>query len=170
MGGRNQVPFIARWPGRIKPGSVSDEVICHVDLMATVAAILGVQIPDNAGEDSYNILPALLGQRLNAPLREATVHHSGKGHFAIHKGDWVLIDFPTGDDNREPEWFKRARGYQPHHQPGELFNLRLDPAQCRNLYAERPDKARELKDLLEKYKRDGRSTPVAAQKNDSGQR
>ncbi len=168
--GGHRVPFIACWQGRIKPGTVSDEVICHVDLMATVAAILGVKLPDNAGEDSDNILPALLGQRLDKPLREATVHHSGRGHFAIRKGDWVLIDFPTGDDNREPEWFKRESGYQPHHQPGELFNLRLDPAERRNLYAEHPDKVRELKDLLERYKRDGRSTPRAAQKNDGGQR
>jgi len=164
--GGHRVPFIARWPGKIQPGATSGETICHVDLMATVAALLDTKLPDNAGEDSYNIFPALLGRKLDKPIREATVHHSASGHLAIRKGDWVLIDFPTGDDNKEPEWFKKERGYQPHSQPGELYDLRQDLSERRNLYGERPDKVRELKELLEQYKREGRSTPGAPQKND----
>jgi arylsulfatase A len=66
--------------------------MCHVDFMATVAAILGERLPANAGEDSVNVLPVLLGEKLSAPVREATVHHSAQGKFAIRKGDWVLID------------------------------------------------------------------------------
>jgi hypothetical protein len=77
----------------------------------------------------------------------------------------VLIDYATGDDNREPDWFKRERGYTVHHQPGELFDLRQDLPERRNLYAERPETVRELKELLEKYKREGRSTPGKPQKN-----
>jgi arylsulfatase A-like enzyme len=124
--------MLACWPGKIRPGSISNEIVCHVDLMATVAAILGTKLPDNAGEDSYNILPALLGQPRDRPIREATVHHSCNGHFAIRKGPWVLIDYTTGGDNREPEWFRQER---------------------------------ELKELLEKYKREGRSTPGKPQKS-----
>ena len=60
--GGHRVPFLARWPGRIKPGSASTEVICQTDLLATVAAIVGDRVPPDAGEDSYNILPALLGE------------------------------------------------------------------------------------------------------------
>jgi len=164
--GGHRVPFIARWPGRIQPGHSSSETICHVDLMATVAAMLGVRLPENAGEDSYNILPALLGEKLDGPIREATVHHSAKGHFAIRKGNWVLIDWKTGDDNKEPDWFRKERGYEPHNQPCELYDLRQDMAERRNLCAEQPQKAAELRELLEKYKRDGRSTPGAPQKND----
>jgi arylsulfatase A len=170
--GGHRVPFIARWPGQIKPGSVSDETIAHVDFMATVATILNVKLPDTAAEDSCNILPALLGQKLDQPIREATIHHSGSGQFAIRKGDWVLIDAPTGDDNGgptrrgEPEWLKKERGYETHSQAGELFDLRQDLAERRNLYTERSEKVRELKELLEKYKRDGRSTPGAPQQND----
>jgi arylsulfatase A-like enzyme len=133
-----------------------------VDLLATVAGLLGVKLPENAGEDSYNILPALLGQNRDQPIREATVHHAASGRFAIRKGDWVLIDGPSGDDNGprgEPAWFKKKRSYQPHALPGELYNLGQDLAQRRNLYAEHPDKVRELKGLLEKYQRAGRSTP-----------
>ena len=165
----HRVPFIARWPGQIKAGAVSDETMCHVDFMATVAALLGAKLPDHAAEDSVNVLPVLLGEKRSAPAREATVHHSAQGKFALRKGDWVFIDAPTGDDNGprgEPQWLKAERNYTPHDQPGELFNLREDPAQRHNRYAEKPQLVRELKALLEKYKTEGRSTPGAAQKND----
>jgi arylsulfatase A-like enzyme len=167
--GGHRVPFIARWPGKIPAGTECHETICHVDLMATLAAYFDVKLPPTAGEDSWNILPALLGKKLDGPIREATVHHGGSGKFAIRKGFWVLIDTPTGDDNGkggEPEWFKKAHGVEPHKQTGELFNLYNDPGQRRNLYAENPEKVQKLKDLLEKYKRDGRSTPGPVQRND----
>ncbi|MBL8872946.1 MAG: arylsulfatase [Planctomycetaceae bacterium] len=167
--GGHRVPFIARWPGKIEAGTVSGEVMCHVDFMATTATIVGAKLPDNAAEDSVNVLPVLLGEKLATPVREATVHHSAQGKFAIRKGDWVLIDAPTGDDNGargEPNWLKEKRGYTPHPFPGELYNLKEDLAQRTNLYAEKPDVVSDLKTLLEKYKQQGRSTPGTAQSND----
>jgi arylsulfatase A-like enzyme len=160
--GGHRVPFLARWPGRIPAGKSSDETICHVDLMATCAALLGTKLPPSAGVDSYDILPALAGEKLDRPIREATVLHSGGGKFAIRQGEWVLIDAASGDDNRargEPEWFKRERGYAPNRFPGELYNLHEDLAQRRNLYGEKPEVIQRLKALLEKYKAEGRSTP-----------
>jgi arylsulfatase A-like enzyme len=168
--GGHRVPFLARWPGTIAAGSVSDQTIAHVDFMATVAAILGTTLPDNAGEDSVSIFPVLLGVAASAPVREATVHHSASGQFAIRQGDWVLIDAPSGDDNRkrgEPDWLKKERGYTANDLPGELFDLREDLSQRRNLYFERPEVVRRLKQLLEKYKRDGRSTPGTPQQNEA---
>ena len=167
--GGHRVPFLARWPGKIAPGTVSNETICHVDLMATVAAIVGTKLPANAGEDSVSLLPLLQGEKLNRPLREATVHHAASGKFAIRKGEWVLIDAPSGDDNNakgEPQWLKDERGYTRHTLPGELFNVRDDVGERRNQLAEHPEIARELKALLEKYRREGRSTAGPAQKND----
>ncbi|GAJ20287.1 unnamed protein product, partial [marine sediment metagenome] len=73
-------------PGNIPAGTTSDEIICLTDLLGTCAAIVGAKLPDNAGEDSYNILPALLGQNLNKPVREAIVHHSGSSIFSIRRG------------------------------------------------------------------------------------
>jgi len=163
--GGHRVPFIARWPGRIPTNAVSTETICHVDLMATCAALLGKRLPAEAGEDSYNILPALLGERLDAPIRTATILHSGSGKLAIRRGDWVLIDAPTGDDNGrsgEPEWLKQERGYKPNTFPGELYNLRSDLAQRKNLYGEKPNMVKRLKALLEGYKSSGRSAPMTA--------
>ena len=168
--GGHRVPFVARWPGKIKTGTTCDETVCHVDLMATLAALLEVKLPADAGVDSMNILPALLGDKLAAPLREATVHHSAQGTFAIRRGDWVLILAPTGDDNAkkgEPDWFRKDRGYTAHTEPGELFNLSKDPTQQDNRYAAEPDKVKELVALMERYVSDGRSTPGPKQKNDA---
>ena len=160
--GGHRVPFLARWPGKIAAGATCDETICLTDLMATAAAVAGRQLPApqgqaGAAEDSANILPALLGKPLDKPIREATVHHSCKGRFAIRQGDWVYIDFPTGDDNKEPEWRRRQLGVQGHNEPCELFNLADDPTQRHNLAAKNPAKVESLKALLAKYKADGRS-------------
>ena len=87
--GGHRVPFIVRWPDRVKTGSRSDQTICLTDLMATCADILGTKLPDNAGEDSVSILPALLGKD-QAPLHDAVVHHSIRGSFAIRQGHWKL--------------------------------------------------------------------------------
>jgi acetyl esterase/lipase len=160
--GGHRVPFLARWPGRIPTNTVSDETICHVDLMATSAALLKKNLPVDAGEDSYNILPVLLGEKRDASIRSATILHSASGKFAIRKGDWVLVDAATGDDNGkkgEPDWLKKERGYQKNTLPGELYNLREDPAQQRNLYGEKPELVKQLKALLDKYKTSGRSAP-----------
>ena len=167
--GGHRVPFIARWPEKIGAGSTCDETVCHVDLMATLAALLKVKMPTDAGVDSVNVLPALLGEKRNTSLREATVLHSGQGKFAIRRGDWVLILAPTGDDNRkqgEPPWFRKDRGYAPHTEAGELFDLAKDPAQKKNLYATETAKVNELATLVERYVTEGRSTPGPKQKND----
>ncbi|MBB6048821.1 sulfatase family protein [Armatimonas rosea] len=155
--GGHRVPFIARWPGKIRPGSECKETICHVDLLATVAGILGTKLPLNAGEDSVDLLPALQGKpgkRRTIP----TVHQAASGKFAIRKGDWVFIDAPSGNDNGkgEPE---ALRPSPPHNLPGELFSLKDDPAERTNRYAERPELVRELKALLERAKSEGRTAP-----------
>ena len=127
------------------------------------------ELPADAGVDSVNVLPALLGGERRVPLREATVHHSAQGKFAIRKGNWVLILAPTGDDNGkkgEPDWLRKDRGYEPHAESGELYDLATDPSQKRNRYAAEPEKVKELAALLERYVVEGRSTPGPKQKND----
>lgn len=168
--GGHRVPFLARWPGRIPAGAVSDETICHVDFMATVAALLGATLPPDAAVDSFNLLPVLRGEKLTQPVREATVHHGISGRLAIRSGGWVLIEKGTGEENRgaaaEPAWRKEARGYPADTAEGQLFNLVADPQQKQNLYSAEPDRVRELTSLLEKYRAQGRSTPGPAQPND----
>lgn len=163
--GGHRVPYIARWPGRIPSGSTCDETICHVDFMATAAAIVGSPLPSDAAEDSYDVSPALLGETLEKPIREATILHSASGKFVVRRGNWVLILAETGDDNGgpekrgEPEWLKEERGYTPNEQKGELYDLSEDLAQKTNQYGERSEIVAELSNLLNQYKASGRSTP-----------
>lgn len=153
--GGHRIPFIARWPGRIKPNTTSDETISLVDFIVTVAAILGEKLPENVGEDSYNILPALLGQKLSNPIREATVHHSGDGMFAIRQGKWKLILGRGSGGFSKPQRIK-PEGSEPK---GQLYNLEEDISETINLYNQRPNIVRELETLLDKYKKQGRSAP-----------
>jgi arylsulfatase A-like enzyme len=163
--GGHRVPFLARWPGHVPAGVSSAQTICHVDVLATAAALMGVKLPPNAGEDSYNILPVLLGKQQKRPVREATILHGLRTNFAIRQHDWVLIDAPSGDGNitrehlGEPEWFKERRGYVGNKFSGELYDLRTDLSERRNLYGEKPRVVHRLKALLDKYKARGRSTP-----------
>lgn len=88
--GGHRVPFFARWPGVVPAGATSHETICHVDFLATFASLVGEKLPKNAGEDSYDLTPALRGEKRAQPIREAMVLHSLRGVFGIRQGDWML--------------------------------------------------------------------------------
>ena len=154
--GGHRIPFLARWPGRIQAGTTCGETICLTDLMGTMAEIAGYPLPNNAGEDSYSIVPALTGQRLAGPIREATVHHSILGHFSIRKGEWKLNIGRGSGGFSEPIEYKP----KPGEPEGELFDLAEDPSEKRNLYQERPEIVKSLTALLEKYQRQGYSRPM----------
>jgi arylsulfatase A-like enzyme len=108
-------------------------------------------LPANAGEDSYNILPALLGEKRGRPLREAVVHHSASGAFAIRQGEWKLLELRgTGDG---------APSKDTSLPPGQLYNIAADPAEENNVYERHPDVVKRLSALLDRYQSEGRSTP-----------
>lgn len=156
--GGHRVPTFVHWPDGIKAGSISDEAVCLTDFMPTFADITGAKLSKDAAEDGTSILSVLKGATFKTPLREGTVHHSLKGEFAIRVGDWVFIDALNGNDrDNEPEWYAEARGYIAHGQPGEFYNLSVDPEQKKNVYAEHPEKVEQMKALLEKYKTEERS-------------
>ncbi len=164
--GGHRVPFIASWPGRIKEGSSSDETICTVDFMATAADLLGARLPSTAAEDSYSIVPALTQERLESPIREATVMHSSDGRFAIRKGDWKLILWAGSGGWAYPATEEDMKGL-PKFQ---LYNLKKDPSEKSNFESRNPKRVNELKALLEKYIVEGRSTSGTPQKNDGPER
>ncbi len=161
--GGHRVPFIARWPGRIAAGSRSDQLICLTDLLATCAELLGTALPPDAGEDSVSFLPALLGQD-RTPLREAVVHHSINGRFALRQGPWKLALCPASGGWSKPGDAEASRAGAPAVQ---LYRLDADPGETNNLHASHPDVVRRLTALLERYVADGRSTPGARQRNDA---
>ncbi|MAE65168.1 MAG: arylsulfatase [Phycisphaeraceae bacterium] len=149
--GGHRVPMLASWPGVIAAGSRCDRLVGLGDLMATCAEAVGAEMPPGAAEDSESMLPLLRGAARGA--RDFAIHHSAQGKFVVRRGDWVLIDAPTGDERGETDWFKAHRGYLPHDLPGELYNLRDDLAERRNLHAERPDIVAELAAILQREKR-----------------
>ena len=163
--GGHRVPFIVQWKGEINPGSVSDQVICTTDLMATLAEITAFKLADNEGEDSVSLLPVLLNPEREDPIREATVHHSINGSFALRKGDWKLILTPDsgGWSNPKPE-NTEATDRLPKFQ---LYNIQLDPGETQNVVSAHPEIVTELKELLAGYIKNGRSTPGVPQKNDN---
>ena len=107
--GGHRIPFIVRWPGRIRAGGTSQELICLTDVLATVAGIVHAPLPRDAAEDSVNLLPVLLGRTLRAPIREAIVHHSGDGTFGIRQGTWKLALGLGSHGFSEPERSRRPR-------------------------------------------------------------
>lgn len=162
--GGHRIPCIVRWPAKLKPHKVK-QTICLNDFMATFSAITGYQLKDNEGEDSYNILPLLLNVKPQKIIREATVHHSINGNFTIRKGEWKLLLSPGSGGWSYPRPGKddQVIATLPLVQ---LYNLKSDPGEIKNLYAENPAIVSELKALFTKYIKNGRSTPGTSQKND----
>jgi arylsulfatase A-like enzyme len=151
----HRVPFLARWPGKIPAGSITNELACLTDLLATVAEIVGVSLPVNAGEDSYSLLPALLGEKPD-PIREAVVHHSYDGMFSIRQGEWKLILGHGSGGFSQP----RRIETQPGDVEGQLYNLGRDPNEENDVYDAHPEIVARLAALLEKYKDHGHSRPL----------
>jgi arylsulfatase A-like enzyme len=174
--GGHRVPFLARWPKKIKEGSRSDELICLVDFMATAAAITGVGLPRDAAPDSFNILPALLGDASRKPVRGAAVIlASVSGMMAVREGDWLLVlgrgsggattDYAKHYGMRLEELGRTTTGWKvkgmgepdPSLPRGQLYNLAKDRGQAVNVYTDHPDIVQRLTDVLVDYRARGRS-------------
>jgi len=161
--GGHRVPFIARWPGKIRADSTAAQTICLTDLLATTAAITEFKLPNHAGEDSFNFLPTLLGSK--EPVREYTLHQTNSLALAIRQGDWKYLDHQgSGGNNynRSGEWGMQqfALPELAPDAPGQLYNLKQDPGESRNLYYEHPDIVEKLKQQLQSFVKNGRSAPI----------
>ena len=158
--GGHRVPFLARWPGVIEPGRTTNQTICLTDLMATCATIAGAALADDAGEDSVDLVPMLDGTHDGShPIRgdAAVVHASINSDLAIRDGRWKLVFCGGSGGWSLPE--DRVPESAPDRQ---LYDMQADPEEQHNLIAERPEVARRLEALLERYRDDGRSVPRRA--------
>jgi arylsulfatase A-like enzyme len=153
--GGHRIPFIARWPGQIAKGTTSSQLGCLTDLMATVASIVDFKLPRDAGEDSYNLLPAYKGES-SKPIRDAIVHHSVEGVFAIRQGSWKL-ELGLGSGGFSEPKYETPR---PGGPKGQLYNLERDPGETDNLWLDKPEVVKRLGALLEQYQRQGYSRPI----------
>lgn len=171
--GGHRVPFIVRWPGKVKPASESNLLASNVDLLATFAAILEHKLGPDDGPDSFNILPAILGDP-PAPIRDHLVYAPvAQKNVSIRKGDWVYVSAQgsggfgnglaelafTGEVNSDITAQGKNKTEAPRRQ---LYNLAEDPRQAVNVIDRHPDKARELSDLLTGIRSVSGSAPHAA--------
>jgi arylsulfatase A len=155
--GGQRVPFLARWPARVKAGAESGELIALTDLMATVAELLGQPLPKGAGEDSFSFLPALLGSKATQPKREFLIHDGYEGLFAVHEGPWKLIPAQGGGGNG---W--KPNQIDPKEPAGQLYHLTDDPEERTNVYEKHPDVVRRLSATLAAARR---GEPTAKRRN-----
>ncbi|RBP35647.1 arylsulfatase A-like enzyme [Roseimicrobium gellanilyticum] len=158
--GGHRVPLIVRWPGKVKPGTTSSQLTGLTDVMATVASVVGADLPNLAAEDSFNMLPAWLGTA-EGQIRPFLIQQAGGGArtLSIRRGDWKLMDHNGSGGNRYDASPELKPYYRPDHAPAALYNLAADPGETNNLFDTRPDIARELKAVLELSKSSGRSAP-----------
>lgn len=119
--GGHRVPFVVRWPSKVKPGK-TDQILCTTDLFATVADIIGEELSDDIAEDSYSFLPAMKVNSVSKP-RESIVHHSINGSFAYRKGDWKVCFCPGSGGWSAP----RPKSEGIENLPDvQLYNLKND--------------------------------------------
>ena len=150
----HRIPFLVRWPGYIRPGSVNKELGSLTDLMATVAAITGLPLPEHAAEDSFNLLPAFL-EKNNKPIRDSVILHSIEGVFAIRRGNWKLEQGLGSGGFSAPRTAEAA----PGGPKGQLYDLEADPGELHNLYQAKPDVVDSLATLLERFQQQGYTRP-----------
>ena len=158
--GGHRVPFLVRWPAKVKGGQTTTQLTCLTDFMATAAAITGAKLPEDAAEDSFSFLPALTGSG-EGIVRRSLVHHSIGGFFAIREGKWKLALCPGSGGWSEPRPGKEAKD-APAIQ---LFDLESDIGERRNVQADHKDIVSCLQMKLEEMVANGRSTPGAHQQN-----
>jgi arylsulfatase A-like enzyme len=150
----HRMPFIARWPGKVQPDSTSEQTICFTDLLATFASMLGVNLPREAGPDSFDLLPVLLGEQpVDRPLPRSLVMASGNGTMTIRLGRWKLITALGSGGFSQPRRIEPV----PDGPTGQLYDLQRDPAEQTNLFLEQPATVEWLRRQLERITSSPRS-------------
>ncbi|CAN5586012.1 arylsulfatase [soil metagenome] len=159
--GGHRVPMIIKWPGVTKAGVVCDALVSQIDFMATFASALGSNLPDNAAEDSHDLLPLLKGGVQS--VRSTHVHNTKANHYAIRDGNWLLVDARNGYVSGANAGWEKRHGYTSDDKsPVELYDLSTVLGQKTNLAAKYPDRVAELQALLKKIREQGHSAPRLA--------
>lgn len=147
--GGHRMPFVVRWPNRVESKSTSTQTICFTDIFRTLAEITGSAIPQGQAPDSVSFLSSLIGQQSKkSRLRNSLVLSAGARHMMVRAGDWKLITGPgSGGFSGGPK--KPGPGIPK----GQLYHLKVDLGETKNLYEKMPEKVEELLALLENEKR-----------------
>ncbi|MBC7350747.1 MAG: arylsulfatase [Thermogutta sp.] len=185
--GGHRVPFIARWPGKIPAGTVSHQLICLVDMLATFAALTGQELSEAQLGDSVNILPALRGDP-GLPLRDRLlVAPFRPTHLSVRQGKWMYIPAQGagGFSGNKPGMHTfagpAAASFTGHRNsdiengkikkdapPAQLYDLEKDVNETTNLYNQHPEVVREMDALLKTYKPPELPLPEARSRRKAG--
>lgn len=159
--GGHRVPFIVRCPGHVKPDSECSETICQTDIFETLAQIVHYQVPDDAAEDSFSLLPLLKGKQPSNPIRPYTLHTTINLSMAIREGNWKYLDHrgSGGNNYNNPGLAPYRIEDTAPDAPGQLYDLATDPGEKNNLYDKRPELVKKLKAQLQQTIENGRSRP-----------
>lgn len=147
--GGTRVPFILRWPGRVKPG-LSDALVCQIDFLASFAALTGQTLATHDAPDSFNVLPALLGESKTG--REHLVEQAGI--LALRQGPTKLIEAGKG-----PRINKATNTEMGNNPTGQFYNLTLDLGETNNLAAQNAEIVKSYQSRLDAIRKAGRSRP-----------
>jgi arylsulfatase A len=145
--GGTRVPTISYWPGKIKPG-LSNALFSQIDLLASLAALAGVQLPADGGPDSENNLPVLLGQsgkNSNYMLEEAFT-------LALRKNNWKYI---APQEKDTPGWLQNKKIETALMQVPQLYNLTDDPTEQHNIAGQHPELVKEFQAELNRIRKVG---------------
>lgn len=145
--GGHRIPLLVKWPGKVKPGRITNQLVCLTDFIATFAEVVQYEIPQGQATDSYSFMSAL--KNPSAPqVRNEIVMHSLDGMFAVRAKNWKFIDGRGSGGFTSP---KRIASHSGKIK-GQLFNLSDDPKENNNLYFDYPEKVAELKAILDSIK------------------
>jgi arylsulfatase A-like enzyme len=162
--GGHRVPHIVRWPAKVGAGSTTDRLTVLGDIVATMADIVGAQLPANAAEDSLSFYPALLGKHDPKKEHVAIINHSVDGAFAVRTKEWKLAFCPGSGGWSAPRDNVAEKEGLPAYQ---LFDMVNDPGETTNLHEQKPEIVERLTRLGTDIVVNGRSTPGKAQANDT---
>lgn len=160
--GGHRVPFIAWWPKQIPAGQVSKQITNTTDIFATLASVVGYELPEAAATDSFDMWPVMLGeQEPSQSVRPHMLTQSFRGEFQLRKGKWKFLDHQGSGGNGYEKGLlvEYALADSAPEAPGQLYDLESDPGEQNNLYVEKPEIRDEMQALLEKLKATGRSAP-----------
>ncbi|HUR59369.1 MAG TPA: sulfatase-like hydrolase/transferase, partial [Opitutaceae bacterium] len=145
-------PYIVRWPGKVPAGTVSEQVVGIPDTLATLAGILKVPLTAGNAEDSFDVLRAWTEAKPGAPVRESMLLQAADATYAIRMGDWKLIEradapkFEHRNAKKAAQAAKKAKA--AHARRDELYNLKDDPAETKDVAAANPDVVTRMKQVL----------------------
>jgi arylsulfatase A len=146
-------PFLVRWPGKVPAGTVSEQVICLTDMVATFANLLNVPLPKGNAEDSFDVMRAFTEAKPGTPVRDHVILQSASAIYDLRQGDWKFIERANAPEftsvrNKKKTDAAEKKKKKAGQQKDELYNLKSDPAEAKNVITDNTELAAKLKKLL----------------------